>query len=127
MNRFGLRNDNQSMNQNPIKTKSYDFALQIVDLFKLLTAKKEFILSKQILRSGTSIGANVFEAQGGISKREFIVKIQIAYKECLETIYWLNLLKDSKFIDEKSFNEFSIKCEELRKILVSIQKTSKGE
>ncbi|MEO6729049.1 MAG: four helix bundle protein [Candidatus Dojkabacteria bacterium] len=119
--------DNQHMNGNPIKEKSYDFALQIINLYRLLIEKKEFILSKQILRSGTSIGANVHESQGSVSKREFYVKMQIAYKGCLETIYWLNLLKDSQFINEKNFKELSIKSDELRKILASIQKTSKGE
>ncbi len=85
--------------------KAYKFAIRIVNAYKYLTQeKKEFILSKQLIRSGTSIGANIAEANGAISPAEFSAKISIAYKECLETKYWLSLLKDTGYIDDKAFN-----------------------
>ena len=81
--------------QNVIQEKSYKFALSIIELYQRLVLKKEFIISKQILKSGTSIGANVEEALGAQSKKDFINKISIAYKESRETNYWLRLLRDS--------------------------------
>ena len=84
------------LKNNPLQNKSYDFALQIVKLSKkIVKENKEYVLSKQILRSGTSVGANIMEANGAISKADFSAKMSIAYKECLETKYWLSLLKDS--------------------------------
>lgn len=86
--------------ENPIQTKSYAFALRIVKLHQFLRKeKKEFVLSKQILRSGTSIGANAEEAIGGQSTRDFLSKMNIAYKEARETHYWLRLLRDSDILD----------------------------
>jgi four helix bundle protein len=107
---------------NVIKNKSKLFALRIIGLYKYLTVnKKEYILSKQILRSGTSIGANVEEAQGAQSKKDFIAKIYIAHKESRETKYWLELLRDGNIL-EKEFSESIIKdCEEICRILASIQ------
>lgn len=85
---------------NIIVEKSYKFAIRIVKMYQHLTSeKKEFILSKQILRSGTSIGANIEEAESSISRKEFIAKIQIAYKEAKETRYWIRLLNDTDYID----------------------------
>ena len=114
------------MKQNIIKDKSFDFAVRIVGLYKYLKdEKKEYILSKQILKSGTSIGANVEEADGGISKAEFSNKISIAYKEAKETHYWLRLLKASDFITEKIFDSFINDIDEIMKILFSILKTTR--
>ena len=85
---------------NLIMEKSYHFSLMVIELYKFLThEKKEYILSKQLLRSGTSIGANVNEAQAAISKKDFIAKISISSKEARESKYWLMLLKDSGYID----------------------------
>jgi four helix bundle protein len=95
------------MKDNVVKEKSYAFALRIIQMYKPLSlAKKEFVLSKQILRSGTSIGANIVEADAAISKAEFSAKISIAYKEARETCYWLRLLLDSNYIDKKSLAQF---------------------
>lgn len=113
------------MKNNIIAEKSYDFALRIVRLSQYLIQKKEFVLSKQVLRSGTSIGANVEEATGGQSKKDFLNKISIAYKEARETSYWLRLLKDSNFLIENHFNSIYQDLEEIIKILTKIQKTTK--
>ena len=115
------------MKESIIQNKSYKFALRIIKLYLYLkNEKKEFQLSKQILRSGTSIGANVEEALGGQSRKDFLNKMSIAYKEARETQYWLRLLKDSDFIDEKMFNSFLNNCDELLKILGKIQVTIKN-
>ena len=107
---------------NPGLEKSFDFALRIVKLYQHLSGKKkEFVLSKQILRSGTSIGANFEEAHGAQSDLDFQAKISIAYKEARETSYWLRLLKASNYITEKQFNSIYPDCEELIKITTSIQ------
>lgn len=112
---------------NIIQTKSYSFALRIIKLYRHLTEeKKEFVLSKQLLRSGTSIGANVEEAVGGQSKKDFLMKITISYKEARETRYWLKLLKDSQYIEEKLADSFLSEIEEICKILGKIQITSKA-
>ncbi|WP_115900614.1 four helix bundle protein [Tenacibaculum gallaicum] len=114
------------LENNPLQNKSYDFALLIVKLSKrLIKENKEFILSKQILRSGTSVGANVVEANGAISKADFSAKISIAYKECLETKYWLSLLKDSEEIDKNEYEKLFKKADEISKILFSILKTTR--
>jgi four helix bundle protein len=110
---------------NIIVKKSYAFALEIVNLYKYLIEKKEFVLSKQILRSGTSIGANVHEGVASVSKKDFINKLGIAVKEANETSYWLNLLKDSGYIIEDQFNKLNTGCEELKRILNSIILTTK--
>lgn len=106
------------MKENLIQQKSYSFALRIIKLYSYLTEnKKEYVLSKQILRSGTSIGANVEEALGAQSKSDFIAKLSIAYKEARETSYWIRLLKE--------FNSIMADIEELLRIITKIQKTSK--
>ena len=108
-----------------IADKAYAFALLIISIYKELKVEKEFILSKQILRSGTSIGANVNEAISAISKKDFVFKLGISLKEARETKYWLNLLKDSDFISQETFNKSNKDCEELIKILSSIILTTK--
>ena len=114
------------MKENVIRQKSYAFALEIISLYKALSNdKKEFVLSKQILRSGTSIGANVEEALAASSKADFISKMNIAAKENRETSYWLRLLKDSGFLTEAGFNSLHQDCKEIQKILSSILMTSK--
>ncbi len=115
------------MKDNIVRDKSYKFALKIIKLYKFLSkTKNEFELSKQILRSGTSIGANIEEAIGGQSKKDFIAKLSIAYKEARETHYWLRLLYDSDYIDHKAFVSIIDECDELLKLLGSIQKTIKN-
>jgi len=115
------------MTENLIQKKSYEFSLRIVKLSKYLNAeKKEFILSKQIIKSGTSIGANVEEGLGAQSKNDFIAKMQIALKESRETNYWLRLLMDSNILEKKPADSFIKDSDELKKILSSILKTSKG-
>ncbi len=102
-------------------SKAYSFAIRIVKAYQYLNKeKREYILSKQMLRSGTSIGANVAEANGAISTADFSNKISIAYKEALETKYWLSLLKDTNYIDEKSFTSMYTDADELGKILFAI-------
>jgi len=114
------------MVNNIIKEKSYQFSLKIVKLYKILIdQQKEYIIGRQILRSGTSIGANVEEAIGSHSKNDFTYKISIAYKEARETNYWIRLLRDSKIIDLANSNEILSDSHELVKILSSIQKTLK--
>ena len=111
---------------NIIQTKSFAFAIRIVNLYKYLySEKKEFVLSKQILRSGTSIGANVEEAIGGQSGKDFFAKITIAYKETRETIYWLKLLAATDYLNKEQAESLLIDAEELCKILGKIQITLK--
>ena len=113
--------------ENVVQTKSYAFAVRIVKLYQhLINTKKEYVLSKQILRSGTSIGANVEEAIGGQSKSDFISKLSIAYKEARETSYWLRLLKDTDYLTLKEFESIYPDIEELCRIIGSIQKSTKG-
>ena len=110
---------------NIIKEKSRNFAIRIIRLYKYLCdEKKEFVLSKQLLRSGTSIGANVNEALCGISKKDFLAKMYIAYKETAESLYWLDLLNATDFISEKEFQSINNDCDELKKLLSSITKTT---
>ena len=109
---------------NIIQVKSYDFAVKIVKLYKHLSQeKKEFVLSKQLLRSGTSIGANIEEAIGGQSRKDFYAKLTIAYKEARETHYWIRLLKDTGFLSKDTAQSFLNDVEEILKIIGSIQKT----
>lgn len=111
---------------NIIVEKSKKFALRIIKLYKYLCDdKKEFILSKQILRSGTSIGANVKEAICAQSKADFYAKLYISLKETSETEYWLELLYESCFIDKTSFDSIYADCKELLKLLTAITKTAK--
>ena len=109
---------------NIIQIKSYNFAVRVVKLYKHLSQeKKEFVLSKQLLRSGTSIGANVEEAIGGQSRKDFFAKLTIAYKEARESHYWIRLLKDTDFLTEKESESLLVDIEEILKIIGSIQKT----
>ena len=109
---------------NIIVTKSKAFALRVINLNKFLcNEKKEYVLSKQLLKSGTSIGANVKEAIRGQSKADFYSKMNIALKEASETEYWLELLFESGYINETEFNSIYTDCQELIKILTSITKT----
>lgn len=114
--------------ENPIQTKSYAFALRIVKLYRYLCdEKKEFVLSKQIVRSGTSIGANVEEAIGGQSNEDFLSKMSIAYREARETHYWLRLLRDSEILDAKQAESIIEDCEEILKLSGSIIRTTKSK
>ena len=112
--------------ENVIEIKSFNFAVRIVNLYKHLTdTKKEYVLSKQLLRSGTSIGANVAEAEQAQSKPDFVSKNNIALKETSETKYWIKLLNATEFLSEKESNSLWADCVELEKLLVSIIKSSK--
>jgi len=114
------------MKENNIKNKSFRFAVRIVNLYKYLcNTKKEFVLSKQLLRSGTSIGANVREGQNAESKPDFVHKLAIAQKECDETMYWLELLKESEYLNEEEFISIHSEASELLKIIRSIIITTK--
>jgi four helix bundle protein len=111
------------LNSSVVYENAYKFAIRIVKAFKhLQETQKEYVLSKQMLRSGTSIGANVAEANGAISDADFSSKMSIAYKECLETKYWLSLLKDTDYITEKSFESMHTDADEIAKILFTIIK-----
>ncbi|HQF48129.1 MAG TPA: four helix bundle protein [Flavobacterium alvei] len=113
--------------KNIIEEKSFHFAIEIVNLYKVLCDRKEFILSKQLLRSGTSIGANVRESEHAQSKADFIHKLSIALKEANETEYWLDLLFETKYISEAEFQIIKPKSTEILRILISIINTSKGK
>lgn len=112
---------------NPLLDKSFAFAVRIVNLYKWLTEEKhEYVLSKQVLRSGTSIGANSREGRSAQSKLDYINKLSIALKEADETLYWLELLKETNFLKEEEFQSIHTDCEELVKILIASIKTSKN-
>ncbi len=119
--------------ENVIKEKAYNFALEIIELYKYLKIEmKEFVLSKQILRSGTSIGANIEEAQAAQSKKDFLSKISIASKEARETLYWLKLLNDSSHIQNYSnkdalFDEITLIINILTRIIKTLQERQKNE
>jgi four helix bundle protein len=109
-----------------IDVKSYDFAIKIVRAYQHITqTQKEYVLSKQLLRSGTSIGANVREAEHAQSKADFLNKMNIALKEANETAYWLNILKDTEYLSMESFTSLKQPCDELISILVKIVSTTK--
>jgi four helix bundle protein len=113
--------------RNVIKEKSFLFAIEIVGLYKVLVERKEFVLSKQVLRSGTSIGANIREAEHAQSKADFIHKLSISLKEANETEYWLDLLYETKYINQIEFENIKPKIIELLKLLISIINTSKSK
>ena len=116
------------MKENIIQQKSFLFAIRIVNLYKyLVSEKKEFVLSKQLLKSGTSIGANIEESIGGRSDKEFLFKLEISYKEARETIYWLRLLKETDYISVVEFDSVFVEAEEICKILAKIIITLKGK
>ncbi len=112
---------------NIIQNKSFRFALSIVELYKMLKAENEFVISKQLVRSGTSIGANIEEALQGQSNADFISKLSISLKEAVETRYWLKLLKYSNFINFENFDEYIFDVNEIINILTKIIKTSKSK
>jgi len=113
------------LNKNIIKNKSFEFAIRIVNLYKYLKDEKnEFVLSKQILRCGTSIGANVNEAQQAQSKKDFLMKMNISLKECTETKYWIELLGATEYIKSEQKDSIMKDCIELEKLLTSIVKTT---
>lgn len=112
---------------NIIQQKSFAFAIRIVNLYKyLITEKNEFVLSKQLLRSGTSVGANIEESIGGQSEKDFLSKISISYKEARESTYWLKLLLATDYLNKEEAESLLLDAEEICKILGSIQKTIKS-
>jgi len=116
------------MSENAIKDQSKAFAIRIVRLYHYLREEKnEWVLSKQILRSGTSIGANVVEALASISKKEFLAKMYIAFKECCETEYWLELLHDTDYLSDDQFESINKDNTALRKLLSSITLTTSNQ
>ena len=115
------------MKENLIQQKTYDFALKIINTSKQMQMNKEFVLSRQLLKSGTSIGANVEEAIGGQSRKDFLSKISIAYKEARETKFWLRLLRDSNSMDTDHSDELIYQVDEILRIIGSIQRTTKSK
>ena len=115
-----------TIKENVIRDKSFKFSIRIVKLYQYLcNDKKEYNLSKQILKSGTSIGANVEEALGGQSRADFIAKLAVAYEEARETHYWIRILRDTNYITTKQANSILTDIDEIRKIIAKIQITSK--
>jgi four helix bundle protein len=115
------------MKENLIQQKTYDFALKIINTSKQMQLNKEFVLSRQLLKSGTSIGANVEEAIGGQSRKDFLSKVSIAYKEARETKFWLRLLRDSNSMDTAHSEELIYQVDEILRIIGSIQRTTKNK
>ena len=112
--------------KNIIADKSYKFSIRIVNLYKHLSIeKREFVLSKQMLRSGTAVGALVREAEHAQSKADFLNKMNIALKEANETEYWLSLMKDTDYLSESEFHSINNDCSEILKLLISIVKSTK--
>lgn len=110
-----------------LEEKSFQFSIRLIDLYRfLIEEKKEFIISKQMMRSGTSIGANIAEAKFAQSKADFISKMTISLKEASETRYWLRLLKATNTITEEQFNDIIADCNELINILVASCKSAKN-
>ena len=115
------------MKENVVKQKSMEFAIRIVNLYKFLVdEQKEFVLSKQILRSGTSIGANIREGEQAQSRADFINKMNIALKEANETEYWLELLVKTDYVSQKQYDSINNDSIELNKLLITIIKTTKN-
>ena len=118
----------EMVKENVIQEKSYRFAVRMVKLYQyLINEKKSFELAKQVLRSGTSIGANVEEALGGQSRKDFIAKISIAYKEARETHYWIRLLNDTGYLEPEQADSLLADLNEILRITASILKTSKDK
>lgn len=113
------------MKENKLIELSMDFSVDIINLVKFLKSKHEAIISNQIGRSGTSIGANIHEAQYAQGKKDFISKFEIALKEASETGYWLELLRRTEYIDEPTFKTLSSKCTSIRTLLIASCKTAK--
>lgn len=116
-----------NLEENLIESKSFDFAKSIVRVYRRLSEeKREYVLSKQLLRSGTSIGANIAEARHAQSRADFIAKLSVAQKEANETGYWLRLLHETEYLDEARFSELFQRNEELQRLLAAIIKTLKS-
>lgn len=113
------------MSESKLRDLSMDFSVDIIELVKYLKSNKESIISNQIGRSGTSIGANIHEAQYAQGRKDFISKLEIALKEASETGYWLELLYRTKYIDDQTYKKLSSKCTSLRAMLVASCKTAK--
>ena len=114
------------MSDSIVFDKSKKFAIRVVKLYNYLCdEKKEFVLSKQLLRSGTSIGANIAEANSAFSKKDFLAKMYIAFKECSESKYWLELLYETDYLTQSQFDSINADCNEIQKLLSSITKTLK--
>lgn len=112
--------------ESALAKKSLEFSVELVGFYRWLASeKKEFVMSKQVLRSGTSIGANIHEANYGISKADFIAKMQIALKECAETEYWFEILKRTGYMEDEYIGLIE-QNEQLKKMLISTLRTSKG-
>jgi four helix bundle protein len=114
-----------SVNKSLAYKKTYSFAIKIIGVFRGLQDNGEYILSKQLLRCGTSVGANIAEANGAISNSDFSAKISIAYKEILETKYWLSLLMDTAYLDKSTYDNLHSEADEIAKIRFSILKTTR--
>ena len=116
------------MKENVVFDKSKNFAIRIINLYKYLCdTKKEYVLSKQVLRSGTSIGANIAESECAISKKDFLSKLYVALKETSETLYWLELLYKTEYIDKQMYQSMHNDCEEIKRILQASTKTISAE
>ena len=114
------------MKESIVEEKSKTFALRIIKLYKYLSFNKnETVMSHQVLRSGTSIGANIAEASGATSKKDFLAKVHISFRECSETKYWLEILHESEYLTDAEFQSIYDDCIELRKLLSSITKTTR--
>ena len=116
------------MKENVIQNKSFDFALRVIKLYQYLKEKKkEYVMSKQLLRSGTSIGAMVRESEYAENKADFIHKLSIALKEANESDYWIELLHKSEYIDDKGYHSIHLDIQEIKKLLTSIINSSKNK
>ena len=115
------------MKENAIRTKSFEFAVAVTQCCRELVEHKEYVLSKQLLRAGTSIGANVREAVYASSRRDFHYRLTVALRECSETMFWLELLSASHYIDSQTFDILHRNAKELLKILTSITKTIRNQ
>lgn len=121
-----MSNEQLTMTRNPAFEKAYSLAIRIVNLYRYLSdEKREFVLSRQLLKAGTSIGANLAEAKGAISDADLSAKVSIAYKEAQETKYWLSLLKDTSYLDEKLFKSLFADVDEVAAILFAILKKTR--
>lgn len=112
------------MTEKSAKIKSRRFAIRVIKLYQYLCEeKREFVMSKQLLRCGTSIGANLAEAECAISRKDFLSKVYIALKECAETKYWLEILYETEYLTESQYESISGDCEEIRRMLSATTKT----
>jgi four helix bundle protein len=113
--------------ENLIREKSFAFAVRIIRLNQYLLKRNEFVISRQILRAGTSIGANIEEAQGGVTTKEFLQRVTTAYREARETLYWLKLMKTCQIVKPELIGSLVVDCEELVRLLSAAQRTLKAK